>query len=203
MSKEVKRESNKYKGLSAILLMVFAQNTKHDRKYSATGYELSKLLKHMSLYFSHQQIYREIKKIDLLQVILIPQDGKPDKKVYSLIDGTPEGISLIESRIDVNPKSTNPKYFLAFNFLSLTEKAFLAYAEFFKQEKRAVELLQSKFSGSASEKAIGENLRDFEFVSKKALLDVLASHLEKIACEEMGRKAAYKYLFSVFNVSSV
>ena len=58
----------------------------------ATGYDITKEFSHSIGYFwkaSHQQVYRELNKMatnDQVTCRLEPQDGKPDRKVYSITD---------------------------------------------------------------------------------------------------------------------
>ncbi|RJX72333.1 PadR family transcriptional regulator [Vibrio sinensis] len=58
----------------------------------ATGYDITKEFSATIGYFwkaSHQQVYRELNKMaqnDLVTCVLQPQDGKPDRKVYSITD---------------------------------------------------------------------------------------------------------------------
>nr|WP_086937763.1 PadR family transcriptional regulator [Thaumasiovibrio occultus] len=58
----------------------------------ATGYDITKEFSHSIGYFwkaSHQQVYRELNKMavnDLVTCVLQPQEGKPDRKVYSITD---------------------------------------------------------------------------------------------------------------------
>lgn len=58
----------------------------------ATGYDITKGFSNAIGHFwkaSHQQVYRELNKLADLNAVrcrLEPQDGKPDRKVYSLTD---------------------------------------------------------------------------------------------------------------------
>lgn len=60
----------------------------------ATGYDITKEFSASIGYFwkaSHQQVYRELNKMadqELVSCVLEPQEGKPDRKVYSI---TPAG----------------------------------------------------------------------------------------------------------------
>ncbi|WP_434340932.1 PadR family transcriptional regulator [Motilimonas cestriensis] len=69
------------------------------QKGDMTGYELAKEYDEKSANFwqaSHQQIYRELKKMadeDLISCIEQAQQGKPDKKIYSV---TPTGQQALE-----------------------------------------------------------------------------------------------------------
>ncbi|GAB6262717.1 PadR family transcriptional regulator [Photobacterium sp. CCB-ST2H9] len=58
----------------------------------ATGYDITKEFSHSIGYFwkaSHQQVYRELNKMATNNQVtckLEPQEGKPDRKVYSITD---------------------------------------------------------------------------------------------------------------------
>ena len=58
----------------------------------ATGYDITKEFSATIGYFwkaSHQQVYRELNKMaqnKLVTCVLEPQEGKPDRKVYSITD---------------------------------------------------------------------------------------------------------------------
>ncbi|MGC9404453.1 MULTISPECIES: PadR family transcriptional regulator [Vibrio] len=59
---------------------------------NATGYDITKEFSASIGYFwkaSHQQVYRELNKMaqnELVTCVLEPQEGKPDRKVYSITD---------------------------------------------------------------------------------------------------------------------
>lgn len=55
-----------------------------------SGYDLTKILNKAGYMWSHQQVYRYLAKMPL-QNVLVPQNGKPDKRLYSL-DGNVEYI---------------------------------------------------------------------------------------------------------------
>ncbi|BCL71416.1 transcriptional regulator [Vibrio nigripulchritudo ATCC 27043] len=58
----------------------------------ATGYDITKEFSYSIGYFwkaSHQQVYRELNKMaqnQLVTCVLEPQEGKPDRKVYSITE---------------------------------------------------------------------------------------------------------------------
>jgi PadR family transcriptional regulator AphA len=74
----------------------------------ASGYDLRKRFgEHMGYFWSasHQQIYQQLKKLNEAGEIsceLIPQPGKPDKKIYTL---TGEGRSALQSWLEEPAKS--------------------------------------------------------------------------------------------------
>ncbi|ATC60142.1 PadR family transcriptional regulator [Vibrio anguillarum] len=70
-----------------------------------TGYELTKLMSNSRIWrASHQQIYKSLKKLAKNGILVCkhePQEGKPDRKVYSL---TSEGINQFNKAVEnINP----------------------------------------------------------------------------------------------------
>ena len=66
-------------------LNVLLQAMIHSSDKPVSGYDLAKMIKNKTGN-SHQQIYRELNKIgqrDDVVVDYVPQEGKPDKKLYS------------------------------------------------------------------------------------------------------------------------
>ncbi|SHO57706.1 PadR family transcriptional regulator [Vibrio quintilis] len=65
----------------------------------ATGYDITKEFSSSIGYFwkaSHQQVYRELNKMGqqgLVTCVLEPQEGKPDRKVYSITDAGREALA--------------------------------------------------------------------------------------------------------------
>ncbi len=59
---------------------------------NATGYDITKEFSYSIGYFwnaSHQQVYRELNKMainGLVTCVLEPQEGKPDRKIYSITE---------------------------------------------------------------------------------------------------------------------
>lgn len=50
------------------------------------GYEITKKLKDLGLSWTHQQVYRELKKMPAVTEYKEPQDGKPDRTMYKFVD---------------------------------------------------------------------------------------------------------------------
>ena len=68
-----------------------------------TGYDLSKQLPAEGWHASHQQIYRDLtkaEKLGLVTIQYVPQEGKPDKKIYSI---TSAGKDEIRKALKVFP----------------------------------------------------------------------------------------------------
>jgi DNA-binding PadR family transcriptional regulator len=173
-------EGKKYTGLSAIILLVFAQNSQRNKLFSASGYDLSIILKQLRLNFSHQQIYREVKNIGLLKCEVMPQDGKPDRKVYSLIDTSAETLDNIQRHIDFNPKRTNPKIFLAFNLPNVAVTALDAYNEFMESEQSNDIKLQDRLEKNGVSTKAGQALREFELKLHDTILGALSTHVTNL-----------------------
>lgn len=69
----------------------------------STGYDLTKLLLDKGWKASHQQIYRDMAKLEKLGLVsleYVPQSGKPDKKLYLL---TPAGQEQLTNALDTEP----------------------------------------------------------------------------------------------------
>lgn len=69
----------------------------------STGYDLSKSLLDKGWKASHQQIYRDLAKLNeqsLVSLSEVPQSGKPDKKLYLLNDA---GKSMLAKALDIEP----------------------------------------------------------------------------------------------------
>ncbi|GLT18908.1 transcriptional regulator [Vibrio zhanjiangensis] len=69
----------------------------------STGYELTKLLLDKGWKASHQQIYRDMSKLEKLGLVSleeVPQSGKPDKKLYLL---TSTGKEQLTNALDSEP----------------------------------------------------------------------------------------------------
>lgn len=69
----------------------------------STGYDLTKLLLDKGWKASHQQIYRDMAKLEKLGLVsleYLPQSGKPDKKLYLL---TPAGQEQLTNALDTEP----------------------------------------------------------------------------------------------------
>ncbi|WP_120510934.1 PadR family transcriptional regulator [Photobacterium salinisoli] len=59
------------------------------KNHCHTGYDITKLIQHSPWKASHQQVYRELARLEASGCVSIEevlQQGKPDKKVYSLTE---------------------------------------------------------------------------------------------------------------------
>lgn len=93
-------------------------NTLRNMPEGATGYDMSKYVGGIFAKWSHQQIYRTMNRYngELWLSTLVPQEGKPDKKVYRFqvaddieVVSNPEAYStevhlLIQNKDDVKAK---------------------------------------------------------------------------------------------------
>ncbi|WP_391207276.1 PadR family transcriptional regulator [Psychrobacillus sp. L4] len=81
-------------------------------KWEATGYDIKKEFDSFMSIFWHthlSQIYPELSKLEkekLIESRMIPQDGKPDKKLYSITD---EGRQELSYWLETPPESPNVK----------------------------------------------------------------------------------------------
>lgn len=81
-------------------------------KWDATGYDIKKEFDDFMSVFWHShlsQIYPELNKLEkekLVESTLIPQEGKPDKKVYSITD---EGLDELSKWLQIHPETPKSK----------------------------------------------------------------------------------------------
>lgn len=94
------------------------------RHQPLTGYDLTKRIQHSPWTASHQQVYRELAKLEMKKMVVvqeIPQQGKPDKKQYSITDkgqaalDEPELMKPIMKKVQDNANAMlflgGPEYF--------------------------------------------------------------------------------------------
>ncbi|MCY9861418.1 PadR family transcriptional regulator [Vibrio coralliirubri] len=116
--------------LSAIIATIFAEGLKSNKSFSITGYDLTRVINNMRMCFSHQQIYRELKLLKFLQCVEVPQDGKPNKKMYSINVKAQEFINNIHHAIDFDPRKTHTKNMYAFSHIPILICAFDAHTNY-------------------------------------------------------------------------
>lgn len=116
--------------LSAIIATIFVEGVKKNRNFAITGYDMTRVIGDMRMNFSHQQIYRELKALRFLTSVEIPQDGKPNKKVYSVNIDLDEYINTIHNYIDFDPRKTHTKNMYAFSHLPNLVCAYQAHIKF-------------------------------------------------------------------------
>lgn len=71
--------------ISNLQIVLLSQLKNHCR----SGYDITKLIQHSPWKASHQQVYRELARLEASGCVSIEevlQQGKPDKKVYSLTE---------------------------------------------------------------------------------------------------------------------
>ncbi len=199
MSKDNSIQIGQYRQLSAFIVMIFAECTKSDPKFKATGYDLTQIAEEIRFKFSHQQIYREIKKISILSKEHVPQEFKPDKALYCLTDNSPEHLDQIADMIDYDPSRTNLKMFLAFNHIKAVTHAYIAMLEhthkFTIEENRYTDKLLLTNGKSHFTNVI--YCHDLQV--KELLLSSLKEHLINIVNDQMKYDEAIKYLVSIDN----
>lgn len=192
-----KQETKKYTQLSAVIMMIFAEQTLRDKNFFATGYDLRKIVRQLRLPFSHQQIYREIDKVTQLTSFKVPQEDKPDKKNYELINKDDDFLLNIQDIIDFNPKRTNPKIFLGFNHLGAATEAYkqavLDFERFKKAEREFV-----VHSGNVDYPVQYSNRIYLQDCAEKAgLINQLELHVLNLATLEFGKNKGKRYLMRV------
>ncbi|MFF2753291.1 PadR family transcriptional regulator [Psychrobacillus sp. NPDC058041] len=110
-------------------------------KWDATGYEIKKEFDSFMSIFWHthlSQIYPELSKLEKEKLInsrMIPQDGKPDKKLYSITD---EGRKELFQWLEAAPESPNIKdSFLmqAFFMDNLSAKDVIFQLKYYQKER--------------------------------------------------------------------
>jgi DNA-binding PadR family transcriptional regulator len=100
--------------LGEVILTVLAHR-------SMTGYEIARNFDRTLSWFwraSHQQIYRELARLGRGKCVsfrVVPQQGKPDKKVYAI---TLRGLQQLKSWISEPTDQRNPRYDLLVRILA-------------------------------------------------------------------------------------
>ncbi|MEI8634688.1 PadR family transcriptional regulator [Vibrio sp. PP-XX7] len=77
------------------------------KKEPMTGYDLNKLVEEHGWPASHQQVYRELNKLNTMNLVSyqdVPQEGKPDKKVYQLTVAGAEELKKVTDAVPSIPK---------------------------------------------------------------------------------------------------
>ena len=72
--------------LHTIIFMVMSEKTSENPTFMVSGYQLCKEINSRGLNFSHQHVYRTLSAMTMLQFVHVPQNGKPDMKMYSFKD---------------------------------------------------------------------------------------------------------------------
>lgn len=108
-----------YSNLSALILAIITLETRNNPDFKISGYDLTKRIQAAGLKRSHQQIYREIRHIDCLDCTLLPQEGKPDAKLYSLLNPIPNQLSNL-----INVAQTKTEVLLAIQDVYVAYEAY-------------------------------------------------------------------------------
>lgn len=182
--------------LSALILMIFADQTRKDSNFEASGYDIAQIVKELRLKFSHQQIYREMGKISLLEKEHVPQEGKPDKNNRYLKDNSKEAIKNIHQHINFDPKKTSLKMFLAFNHLGVATEAYKAMLKFTSDFVDAERKFKSKLEKSGSRTDFDDSIYKLDLEGHERLLSELESHMIKLAFEQLSEEEAKSYIVS-------
>ncbi len=100
---------------------------------SMTGYDLKKYMDNSTQFFWHaelSQIYPTLKQLEskgLIKAEVIPQDGKPDKKVYSITKaGRAELVAWLSEPLEETPPTKSPVLLKLFFMETLDKKDILS-----------------------------------------------------------------------------
>lgn len=135
MANRIISNNKKLTQLSAIIATIFVEGLQKKRDFAITGYDITRVIGDMRMNFSHQQIYRELKALKFLTSVEIPQDGKPNKKIYSVNIDVDEYISTIHNYIDFEPRKTHTKNMYAFSHLPNLVCAYQAHIKFIESKE--------------------------------------------------------------------
>ncbi|MEH0790862.1 hypothetical protein KW882_01015 [Vibrio parahaemolyticus] len=182
--------------LSALILMIFAEQTRKDSSFEASGYDITRIIEELRLNFSHQQIYREMSKISLLEKEHVPQEGKPDKNNRFLADKSKEAIENIHQHINFDPKKTSLKMFLGFNHLGAATEAYKAILKFTSDFVDAESKFKSKLEKSGTRTDFDDTIYKLDLVGHEALLNALENHMIKLAYEQLNEDEAKSYILN-------
>jgi PadR family transcriptional regulator, regulatory protein AphA len=100
---------------------------------SMTGYELKRFMDNSTQFFWHaelSQIYPSLKQLEakgLVKAEVIPQDGRPDKKIYSITETGRGALSAwLSEPLDETPPTKSPVLLKIFFMESLGKEDILA-----------------------------------------------------------------------------
>lgn len=148
---------------------------------SMTGYELKKFMDNSTQFFWHaelSQIYPALKQLeakDLVKVEVIPQDGKPDKKVYSITKaGRAALIEWLSEPLDETPPTKSPVLLKLF-FLEALDKE-----DILSQMRRQLEAQRTRLKRYREEtrQYIQEAAQDSDLTQQSVLWELLRQYGE-------------------------
>ncbi|WP_318493455.1 PadR family transcriptional regulator [Photobacterium leiognathi] len=163
------------------------------RKSNQTGYNITKILQ-STLKTSHQQVYRELNKLEALGVInsvIKPNEGKPDARIYSFT----KNYNTITAEIakdnrfwsdigEVSPRDKLDLFIAILDFTTLEETKNIIDA--IKNGYEA--LISLKESNTTDEQALIPTL-DPTYLIQRRKLKLLTSDLEELLSIEDTLKA--------------
>jgi len=126
-----------------------------------TGYDLKKFIDHSTQFFWHaelSQIYPLLKQLETsgkVKVEVIPVEGKPDKKVYSITEkGRAEFLVWLSEPMDETPPTKSPMLLKIFFLQALDKNEVLAQLRCQLEAQRArLKRLQLETSRTIEESA--------------------------------------------------
>lgn len=148
---------------------------------SMTGYDLKKYMDNSTQFFWHaelSQIYPTLKQLEsngLIKAEVIPQDGKPDKKVYSITKtGRAELINWLSEPLDETPPTKSPVLLKLFFLETLDKKDILS------QMRRQLEAQRSRLKRYQQEtrKNIQEAVQASGMAQRRVLWELVRQYGE-------------------------
>ncbi len=148
---------------------------------SMTGYDLKKYMDNSTQFFWHaelSQIYPTLKQLEAkgwIKAEVVPQDGKPDKKVYSITKaGRAALIGWLSEPLDETPPTKSPVLLKLFFLEALDKKDILL------QMRRQLEAQQARLKHYQQEtrKSIQEAARDAGLSQRGVLWELVRQYGE-------------------------
>ncbi|MBB1463609.1 hypothetical protein H5300_09815 [Vibrio sp. SG41-7] len=186
--------------LSALILMIFAEETRKNPDFVASGYDITQMIKELRLKFNHQQVYREINNISLLSIKRIKQTNKPDKNNFYLTDPSIEAIDNLHNHINFDPKKTSLKIFLGFQHLGAVTEAYKSMAKFTENFIEHEIQFKAKLERFGSRGEFDDAIYKLELKEHYDLIRALEQHLINISVNTLGEDKAKKYLIESANL---
>lgn len=186
--------------LSALILMIFAEETRKNPDFVASGYDITQMIKELRLKFNHQQVYREINNISLLSIKRIKQTNKPDKNNFYLTDPSIEAIDNLHNHINFDPKKTSLKIFLGFQHLGSVTEAYKSMAKFTENFIEHEIQFKAKLERFGSRGEFDDAIYKLELKEHYDLIRALEQHLINISVNTLGEDKAKKYLIESANL---
>lgn len=136
--------------LNLFIAIILIESTKTDSNFAISGYDLTKALKALRLPFSHQQVYRHLAKLDFVKINEVKQDSKPDKRLYSLKDTSPQFIKSLTNSFDFSPNRTSPAMLLSFDIPEYLVASFFSQTQAIKENDEKEQKISQSVSSTDS-----------------------------------------------------